>query len=120
MAYTWTDGELITAEKLNQTGGSSGLVVNVATETQGSATIYTMDKTAREIVACFESGVLPMQHIVKQGLGNFEAHIYSIFSRYEIFNDGAVGFNIYDPNGMEVYFLADSLGDYPSYTVENG
>lgn len=27
MAYTWTNGELITAEKLNQTGGGGGLTM---------------------------------------------------------------------------------------------
>ena len=32
MAYTWTDGELITAAKLNQIGGGGGDIVFVGVE----------------------------------------------------------------------------------------
>ena len=57
MAYTWTNGELITAAKLNQTGGGgvSGLVTD---------TSDTLDKTWNDINAIVSSGVLPF--LVKQ------------------------------------------------------
>ena len=41
MSYTWTNGEVITADKLNNTGGSGFLLV---TDTNG-----TLDKTWKEI-----------------------------------------------------------------------
>ena len=52
MGYTWTDGELITATKLNNTGGggTSGLV----TVTSG-----TMDKSYNELMAIVNAGTLP-------------------------------------------------------------
>lgn len=52
MGYTWTDGELITATKLNNTGGggTSGLV----TDTSG-----TLDKSYNELMAMLNAGTLP-------------------------------------------------------------
>lgn len=41
MAYTWTDGELITAEKLNNTGGGDAIVIVDASGTNMSADDYT-------------------------------------------------------------------------------
>lgn len=45
MAYNWQDGEIITAEKLNQTGGI--LVVNAMYDSELHNT--TLDKTWQEI-----------------------------------------------------------------------
>ena len=52
MGYTWTDGELITATKLNNTGGggTSGLVVDTEDE---------LDKSYNEIMAMVSAGTLP-------------------------------------------------------------
>ena len=114
MAYTWKDGELITAEKLNNTGGGSGLVVNVTTETQGDATIYTMDKTAREIITCFESGMMPILHALIKG-ENAEGDGYFIINNCQKASDGRAYFLVPDfPKTMG--FQAITLDDYPSYT----
>ena len=52
MGYTWTDGELITATKLNNTGGggTSGLVTDTSDE---------LDKTYNELMATLNAGALP-------------------------------------------------------------
>ena len=52
MGYTWTDGELITATKLNNTGGggTSGLVTDTSDE---------LNKTWNEIAAMVTAGTLP-------------------------------------------------------------
>ena len=53
MSYTWQDGEIITAEKLNQTSGSSGpLIVHVT----GDRENMTADKTSTEIMQAVLSG----------------------------------------------------------------
>lgn len=52
MGYTWTDGELITATKLNNTGGggTSGLVTDTSDE---------LDKSYNDIIAMVTAGTLP-------------------------------------------------------------
>ena len=84
MGYTWTDGELITATKLNNTGGggTSGLV----TDTSGE-----LDKTWNEIGAMVSAGalpflfgsvnggfVLPLVYLDTDGYG-----YYAVFSYYD-------------------------------------
>ena len=65
MGYTWTDGELITATKLNNTGGggASGLVVDTSDE---------LDKTWNEINAMVSAGTLPFMKYS-------DGYIYSLF-----------------------------------------
>lgn len=56
MAYTWTNGELITAEKLNATGGSGGgydLVIGALYNT-GTYEL-TLDKTYSEIKTAIQN-----------------------------------------------------------------
>ena len=55
MAYEWTNGELITAEKLNETGGGA-LIVNVLYDPELFGT-YTLDKTWNEIYNARLSGL---------------------------------------------------------------
>ena len=52
MGYTWTYGELITATKLNNTGGggTSGLVTDTSDE---------LDKSYNDIIAMVTAGTLP-------------------------------------------------------------
>ena len=58
MAYTWKDGELITAEKLNNTGNGV-LVVNMNKIEDGDTDTFTLDKTWQEIFdACSTRGVV--------------------------------------------------------------
>lgn len=52
MAYTWTNGELITAEKLNNTGGSTTVVTITYDQHEG----YSADKTYLELAAVIEGG----------------------------------------------------------------
>ena len=52
MGYTWTDGELITATKLNNTGGGGGLAHY--TDTSG-----TLDCTYNDLLADITAGRLP-------------------------------------------------------------
>ena len=112
MAYTWKDGELITAEKLNNTGDGS-LVVNVTAEIQDDVTIYTMDKTAREIITCFESGMMPILHALKGE--NAEEDGYFIINSCQKASNGRAYFLVQDfPKTMG--FQAITLDDYPSYT----
>ena len=113
MAYTWTDGELITAEKLNNTGNGS-LVVNVTAEIQDDVTIYTMDKTAREIITCFESGMMPILHAFRKE-ENAEGDGYFIINNCQKASDGRASFSVQDFHAIMV-FQAITLDDYPSYT----
>lgn len=123
MAYekqTWADGDVITQEKLNHmedgianTGG--GLVVNVTTETQGDATIYTMDKTAREIITCFESGMMPTLYMFRSLEEDVEVDSYLIINNCQKSNDGRAGFLVQDFPKM-LRFQAITLDDYPTYT----
>ena len=50
MSYTWTNGELITAAKLNQTGGGGDIFFDI-TEEDG-----TLDKTWTEILTAVSAG----------------------------------------------------------------
>lgn len=52
MGYTWTDGDRITADRLNNTGGggTSGLCI---------VTSGTMDKSYNELMAMVNAGTLP-------------------------------------------------------------
>lgn len=52
MGYTWTDGELITATKLNNTGGGGGLAHY--TDTSG-----TLNCTYNDLLADITAGRLP-------------------------------------------------------------
>ena len=52
MSYTWTNGELITATKLNNTGGGGGLAHY--TDTSG-----TLDCTYNDLLADITAGRLP-------------------------------------------------------------
>ena len=65
MAYTWTNGEVITAEKLNQTGGSGGggIFKVTVTATNPDNTEFTADKFAGEIYEAWQSGLLPVVEI---------------------------------------------------------
>ena len=59
MAYTWSTGETITAEKLNNTGGGV-LIVN---ETMNQSTLTgTLDKTWKEIHDAYINGAKVLLH----------------------------------------------------------
>lgn len=58
MSYTWTNGELITAEKLNETGGSGGGVLFIDFLCDEGEPRCELDKTWQEIYDAFTSGVV--------------------------------------------------------------
>ena len=90
MAYTWTNGELITAAKLNQTGGGgSGRIVSENDE---------LDKTWNEISAMVTAGVLPF---VDNGSGYYSVLLYlDNEENYRAF------FGMYDP--FEAQYFCDT------------
>ena len=52
MSYTWTDGEVITAEKLNSTGENLFIInatINYSEENEGGFNEVTFDKTYSQI-----------------------------------------------------------------------
>lgn len=60
MAYTWTTGEVITADKLNNSGGN--FVINFTStydETSGEYAT-TADKTIDEVIAAYDAGQIPL------------------------------------------------------------
>ena len=93
MAYTWTNGELITAEKLNQTGGggSDPLVVNVI---QGEGNVWHLDKNYTEIRAAGTNVVFLMRE---------EVSSYSVDEYYQFV---AIGHHSGDRPGTTEYFVA--------------
>ncbi len=59
MAYTWTNGEVITAEKLNNTGSGVGeFVINItgAYDETEEIIICTADKTYSEVLDAYNNG----------------------------------------------------------------
>lgn len=99
MGYTWTDGELITATKLNNTGGggTSGLVTDTSDE---------LDKSYNEIMAMVSAGTLPF-------IKFSDGYIFRLFWIDD--SDGyGVAFSYYDPNDSQcfqkVYFSSTADG----------
>ncbi len=74
MAYTWTNGEVITAEKLNQTGG--GGFFPVTFNYDSSTESVTSDKTNAEIYAAYESGMMPIGKLITDGETLFIVNLY--------------------------------------------
>lgn len=66
MAYTWKDGELITAEKLNNTGSGGLTIVNVVADGSDNAppVVRSIDKTPGEIIAAIEAGNYVIARVV--------------------------------------------------------
>ena len=87
MSYTWTNGETITANKLNNTGGDGIFVV---TQTQ-SGDNYVLDKTYNEVLAAWNSGMLPV--VVYNNSDCILLYVVEYIgfnenSLYEVFADG--------------------------------
>ena len=95
MGYTWTDGELITATKLNNTGGggTSGLV----TVTSG-----TMDKSYNELMAIVNAGTLPFY------IDEDEKTVYMFAKDETVGNDYAVDFFSGIENSGILYVASDA------------
>ena len=130
MSYTkqtWQTGDVITADKLNHMedgiaaggGSSTPLIVTITETTDGNNTIYTMNKTAGEII-----NALPLAYVRQEqsGSGGVVVVAYGTF----MFTREALGY-VYMPgqgymflvSGMSDGFIAATLDDYPTFTDSN-
>ena len=64
MAYTWTDGELITATKLNQTGGGYDAVVVLGVDEEEQPIITIESGSFSDFYSKFENGDRPSIQII--------------------------------------------------------
>lgn len=105
MGYTWTDGELITATKLNNTGGggTSGLV----TDTSG-----TLDKSYNELMAILNNGTLP--YIIYENATDFYflLHLVKIYIEDGTYTAEFYGGDPGDP--LDIYYI-NADADEPLY-----
>ena len=71
MAYTWTDGELITAEKLNNTGGGAIEIIDVTAKNDNDIwTVENISLTFAEMANKIQQGVLLIAR-VSERLGDY-------------------------------------------------
>ena len=97
MGYTWTDGELITATKLNNTGGGGGLAHY--TDTSG-----TLDCTYNDLLADITAGQLPY-------ISNSNANItFGVLVVLDTANDYEAWFG--GLNGTTVCYFSESADNY--------
>lgn len=104
MAYTWTDGELITAAKLNNTGGGGGFLD--ITDTEG-----VLDKTWTEIFTALSDGEIP-RIISSDG----EYFVDIRFLNSAIY-DGEFYF-VYILGEANAWYQASTSSGYPVYTED--
>lgn len=110
MAYTWKDGELITAEKLNNTG-SGGLVVNTTIEVQEGRTTVTMDKTWQEIYDASLTCSVIVRTVVQSEAG-FSGWSFAPLEAV-VQNPSSSPAYMVGVYGNEEPFVANSSSDYP-------
>lgn len=119
MAYnkhTWTTGETITAEKLNNIEGgvaNAGEVLKLTfTESDGS---MVCDHTWQEICDALMNGafVTYPRHTTPEA----DMHVYQINHITTAIVAGG-GYSIYDFDGVE--YATDSADGYPSFEMDDG
>lgn len=105
MAYTWTDGELITAEKLNNTGGG---VLIVTPTFDSNKEIYVMDKTFGELYNAFTNGTtILVANIYTQKMQDNEQVVRYYGEQYDLVRNFDVHYSADD--GDNWY---GTVGDY--------
>lgn len=113
MSYTWTNGELITAEKLNETGGSGGgsnvVVLNGEKDSANPSTNLVFDKTLAEITELFESGAtlvckVPIATQSTPG-GTQDIYLYLPMTSYVTYNGEIGSFQFYGFAEMYLYYV---------------
>ena len=76
MGYTWTDGELITATKLNNTGGGdTGLI-------EYDINSGELNKTYNELLAMLNDGIIPHYVYVFEDSPNIDTYCYTLTHLY--------------------------------------
>ena len=101
MGYTWTDGELITATKLNNTGGGFLEV----TDTEG-----VLDKTWTEIFTALSDGEIP--RIISNGEDFADIRFLS-----SAIYDGEFYF-VYILGEPNAWYQASTSSGYPVFTED--
>ena len=114
MSYTpteWHDGDVVTAEKLNKLENgvvqSGCLVTNLSVEEGDNVIIYTLDKTAGEIIQHIPLVFMKLRDVNLEDETQY-SDTYLMLSTYSEY-DGYV-FLIGD-----IEFTANELTDYPSF-----
>lgn len=114
MSYIWTDGELITAEKLNETNDNSGLAVIKASLVNVGYNRWTLNYTGQQIIDLVDSqGFVPFvqqQHL--NALYKWRPGVLRLITN----NSGYIfSFRMLDATGQDVIFRCESLDDYPTF-----
>lgn len=118
MAYTpktWQCDDTITADELNRMeqgiaeasqsgGGTEPLIVNVNVTTEGSDTVYTLDKTWQEIYDAFPNvAILTTDGVLFSAVKRLrKGRLYEAFAESE--------------DGEDISYIADEASGYPSFT----
>lgn len=123
MAYTktnWTNGDLITASKLNKieqgiADGSSGGGVLFINAVEDGTTI-TLDKTWQEIYDAYISGVL--QVVIQDGSGDdyVDIVLYVVTGITSKYNYSISIVNATPSGNFILDFSCESPDEYPSYS----
>ena len=107
------------AKATPSSGGGGALIVHASSEEIDDKTVYTLDKTAREIIAAMPLVYIEETMVNPHGTG----HLYYQFQMngtlaYMVLSDG-YEFPAYI-SGLADYkvFGAETLDDYPTYNVE--
>lgn len=119
MSYTWTNGEVITAEKLNATGGSGGgydLVIGALYNT--STHELTLDKTYSEIKTAIQND---NSIIVKFATDEYPTAHYLLYLAYfSEYGDAADFFGVPGVNQHSIdqdYIYIDFANNAAYYTL---
>jgi len=129
MSYTWTDGELITAEKLNQTG-KNDFIVTVHNIYDYSTGLYTstFDKTPEECLNALAGGATIKIHITHEDADTGErwddgvftvtqppidmSSDFAIFAKSEAYNSHA---SYWESSHKVLRYNPDNLTQFTSY-----
>ena len=116
MAYTkttWANGDIITAEKLNNlengVAGAYALIVPL----EGGFDGYTLGKTWNEIKTAFTAGTPCFTYFAQAG-DDVEAYQLTPILSVSKLDDDPVYYSVTDLNGLE--FTTGDPDGYPEYT----
>ena len=105
MSYTWTTGEVITAEKLNATqGGVTIVTISINFDEETGDETYTADKTYAELSNIIENG----GYVVAHDEGN---QMYLNLHQYFPVEAGMIGSVVFNSvhsgaNGVELHSIS--------------